>query len=782
MILTIKKFSYWVSGLVFISLAVLTGCIADKNNAGLLDEAKAKQLAMGRNTVDYWNQVKPILDNRCVVCHGCYEAPCQIKLTSPEGVARGAFDTPVYEQERLLAADPTRLGIDAQSTAGWRKMGFYPIVDDKAPLTDQSSLLLQAIMLKKQHPLPNTKLLDESFTLGIKRENVCSTSEDYQDDIAEETPLWGMPYALPGLSKQEMRTLETWIAQGAHLPQEKELDKKALDNIKKWEDFLNKDDFKNQLMARYLYEHLFLANLYFEEKGFNGFYKIYRSKTPPGEKIEIIPTRRPYDDPKVDRVYYRIQPYTETVTLKTSMPYKIDDERMKLWTKLFLEPDYEVKKLPSYKLDVATNPFKSFEAIPANSRYRFLLSEAQFTVMNFIKGPVCRGSVSLNVIRDQFWVFFVNPDSMINDGLTEGLEEYSSVFALANQKDTTINIPYQWDRYLKKETKLLNLQDSFLMKKADQGFKIDLDMIWDGDGNNDNAALTIFRHYNSASVEKGLLGNDPNTVWLIDYPLLERIHYLLAAGYDVYGNVGHQILSRLHMDFLRMDGERNFLLLLPQEARQHWREFWYRDADPKTVKYLKYPKSDQNVPLAIDYKAKHPKREVLEMLRTKLEPVISKDRELEALPETIRKPFEKLESFGGEDVALLPDVSFVQVEGQHEKYQLNIIKNSAHTNLDSLFDEEERLVPAENTVTVTNGITSAYPNVIFFVKEKDVSRFVDEIMMLESEEDVTRLMDHYAIRRTNPEFWEKSDEIHRTKFQAPLSDYGMLDYGRLINH
>ena len=294
------------------------------------------------------------------------------------------------------------------------------------------------------------------------------------------------------------------------------------------------------------------------------------------------------------------------------------------------------------------------------------------------------------------------------------IEEYSSVFGLANQKDTTINIPYQWDKYLKKETKLLNLQDSFLMKKADQGFKFDLDMIWDGDGNNDNAALTIFRHYNSASVEKGLLGNDPNTVWLIDYPLLERIHYLLAAGYDVYGNVGHQILSRLHMDFLRMDGERNFLLLLPQEARQHWREFWYRDADPKTVKYLKYPKSDQNVPLAIDYKTNHPKREVLEMLRTKLEPVISKDRELEALPETIRKPFEKLESFGGEDVALLPDVSFVQVEGQNEKYQLNIIKNSAHTNLDSLFDEEERLVPAENTVTVTNGITSAYPNVIFF--------------------------------------------------------------------
>jgi len=30
----------------------------------------------------YLNEVKPILENRCVVCHGCYDAPCQLKLTS----------------------------------------------------------------------------------------------------------------------------------------------------------------------------------------------------------------------------------------------------------------------------------------------------------------------------------------------------------------------------------------------------------------------------------------------------------------------------------------------------------------------------------------------------------------------------------------------------------------------------------------------------------------------------------------------------------------------------
>ena len=39
-----------------------------------------------------------------------------------------------------------------------------------------------------------------------------------------------------------------------------------------------------------------------------------------------------------------------------------------------------------------------------------MLDEAQFTIMGFIKGPVCRGQVALNVIEDHFWVGFVAPE------------------------------------------------------------------------------------------------------------------------------------------------------------------------------------------------------------------------------------------------------------------------------------------------------------------------------------------------------------------------------------
>ncbi len=67
------------------------------------------------------------------------------------------------------------------------------------------------------------------------------------------------------------------------------------------------------------------------------------------------------------------------------------------------------------------------------------------------------------------------------------------------------------------------------------GKHLTLDVVWDGDGYNQNAALTVFRHFDSASVVKGLVGPEPQTAWLIDYPILERIHYLLVAGFDVFG-------------------------------------------------------------------------------------------------------------------------------------------------------------------------------------------------------------------------------------------------------
>ena len=123
-------------------------------------------------------------------------------------------------------------------------------------------------------------------------------------------------------------------------------------------------------------------------------------------------------------------------------------------------------------------------------------------------------------------------------------------------------------------------------------------------------------------MEKGLIGQPPKTAWLISFSLLERIHYLLAAGYDVYGNVGHQLVTRIYMDFLRMEGEMGFLLLLPPDARERERLHWYREADDEVEKYMTLPRFEHETHLAIDYQTNDEKLELFAMLKDRLQDVL----------------------------------------------------------------------------------------------------------------------------------------------------------------
>jgi hypothetical protein len=64
---------------------------------------------------------------------------------------------------------------------------------------------------------------------------------------------------------------------------------------------------------------------------------------------------------------------------------------------------------------------------------------------------------------------------------------------------------------------------------------------------NTNAALTIVRHFDSAAVVKGMVGATPKTIFVLDYALLERLVYLLATGFDVFGDMNHQLLTRIYI-------------------------------------------------------------------------------------------------------------------------------------------------------------------------------------------------------------------------------------------
>ena len=738
---------------------------------------------VAQENIDYWNDVQPVVEQRCVVCHACYDAPCQLKMSSIEGIERGATSEIVYNQSRINKANPTRLFEDAQTVSQWRAMGFHPVLNEHADTPEanqEASVMHRILTLKEENPLPPGKLLPESFDLSLSREQSCATAATF-DDYANKTPLWGMPYGLPGIEPEEQATLLKWLEQGATYTARPPLSAEFQDMIQTWEEFLNDDSLKMQLTARYIYEHLFLFHLHFPEIDERKFFRMVRSTTPPGEPVDLIVTRRPYNEPGVDRVYYRIVEKLDTIVAKTHMPYAMNTARMNTWQELFVDADYTVQALPSYAAENASNPFRTFDSMPVESRYRFLLDEAQNTIMSFIKGPVCRGQVALNVVNDHFWVFFTDPDLARTDHIEDFLASQTDNLELPASTETIYLPISHWRRYSKKQTALLEGIDAYLSEHYSDRDSISLDVIWDGDGINQNASLTVFRHFDSATVEKGLIGKEPKTAWLIGYSLLERIHYLLAAGYDVYGNVGHQLVTRIYMDFLRMEGELGFLLLLPPEAREREREYWYREAHEEVAKYMTLPRFEHETRLAIDYQTDDEKNELFGMLKRRLQAVLPTRHDIKAGNLAINASLGPLEELTGGAVTLLPQTIFVEVSGESGNNYVTLVRNNSHLNLASMFKENKARVPEEDTVSVVPGFIGTYPNAFLVVDEAELDTFADSFSSMRTEGDYMRLLDAYGVRRTSPQFWQQGDSFHAAFEQLAPVEYGVFDYNRLEN-
>lgn len=775
---------------IFVSIVLLTGCrtiIAKHELDDLYGSARVRDRVFDKVEVgpDYYTAVKPILEQRCVVCHACYDAPCQLKLSSIEGIDRGANKKEVYSGTRLLAAQPSRLYIDADNTSQWRDRSFYPVLNERSQSLEANlagSVLYRLLEQKRKYPLPKVKVLPETFDFSLNRKQQCPRIEQL-DKHVERHPLWGMPYGLPGLEESEFRTIQEWLKYGAKVSAPQPLGKAYEKRIARWEKFLNGVSLKEQLVSRYIYEHLFLAHLYFDDLPKGEFFRLVRSSTPPGKPIRMIATRRPYEAPSTDGVvYYRLWHERSTVTVKTHMPYALGEKRLKRWQELFFDRPYEVHNLPSYAPEVAANPFVAFQDIPVKSRYEFMLDEAEFSIMGFIKGPVCRGNTALNVIQDRFWVMFISPDAIENKHLNEFLVRESRDLLLPSAESSNSLVLSTWLKYSEKQEAYLKSKKVFLRKLFSGPQRIDLDLIWDGGPDaNTNAALSVFRHLDAATVVKGFVGETPKTAWLIGYPLLERLHYLLVAGFDVYGNIGHQLNSRLFMDFLRMEGEQDFLLLLPKGVREAERDFWYRDVASHVANYINWPEAETISEPSIEYVTDDPKEELFELLRERLDRALSQKYSLSRVRAEYQVQLRRLQTLDGAHVQYLPQLSYLRLRHGSSSMVYSIVHDNSYTNVSTPFFEEYRRRPYEDRLTVVPGVLGAYPNSFFDVDVLELNSFVNDISKLRSDSAYSALVDRYGVRRTSDKFWPYLDWLHQ-EFQAidPM-EAGLLDLNRFEN-
>ena len=734
-----------------------------------------------------WLEVEDVMDRRCVVCHACYDAACQLKLTSPAGIERGASDESVYEV-RLTPDRPTRLYVDEPDVAGWRARGFHPALNERERTPEaaaESGLIHRMLSLKAAHPLPvasNERLPADTFELGVAASAQCPSVEQF-DGYAESHPLAGMPYALPALADDEARTLTDWLERGAPMVSLPPVAGHAA-AIAEWETFLNGDTDKERLIARYLYEHLFLAHLHFDELDGEAWYRLVRSRTPPGEPISIVGTRLPFQDPGVERVWYRLWRDPETVVAKSHLPWALDPARMAWIRALFHDAPFEVTRLPGYERRVASNPFLAFEELPARSRYRFMLEEARYTIMGFMKGPVCRGQVALNVIQDHFWVFFVDPENQSVSELDGFLMEQAHNLRFPAGRRDVESLLSVWNDYAADNRRYLEAKMHSMSASRPDDAALGLEYVWDGDGRDADAALTVFRHFDSASVTRGLVGEPPKTAWLINYPLLERIHYLLVAEFDVFGSAAHQLATRTYMDFLRQEGETAFLTLLPKEERERVQAFWYRGASEAMREHMHDSMAMLDGVDGVALRTDEPQAELYDLLRERLAPVLGDEHALDApaVPPAHREALARLGALRGREVAQLPETALLSIESVDGTYRLySVLRHRAHANLTSLFAEKRTLLPDEDYLTVARGVIGDYPGAFWRVEEDDLERFAAAAAGLDSPLAYDRFMRTWGVRRSHEDFWRHADRVHDAFARAEPVNAGLLDFNRLEN-
>lgn len=357
-----------------------------------------------------------------------------------------------------------------------------------------------------------------------------------------------------------------------------------------------------------------------------------------------------------------------------------------------------------------------------------------------------------------------------------------------------------WTDYWKRQRRYMETKQAWFKKIGTHKLEHAMDFLWDGDNGNPNASLTVFRHFDSGSVSYGLVGSEPETTWVIDFPLLERIHYLLVADFNIYGNVSHRMGTRIYMDFLRMEGEDSFLAFLPVNRRKEIRDKWYIGQRNKIEKLFSAPQEWLKTESVSNYKTQDPQKELYQRIKFRVSDTLNSAKSMNhcgsmncfsaastLVTERADRAMKEIAKLKGQQLHAFPDVAFVRVIADSPSNHLtySLIRNKAYKNVTSfLADERERdrADIEKDTMTVANGLVGSYPNFFFSVALADIDEFSRLCAAIKTKKDYKDFVDKYGVRRTNPEFWETADWFQNNYKETKPIVSGLFDLNRYQNH
>jgi hypothetical protein len=251
------------------------------------------------------------------------------------------------------------------------------------------------------------------------------------------------------------------------------------------------------------------------------------------------------------------------------------------------------------------------------------------------------------------------------------------------------------------------------------------------------------------------------------------------------------------MDFLRMEGENNFLSFLPPEDRRKLIDAWYQGLDKERMQLLYAELHDSSLQAGIRYTTKDHKAELLKLIEAKLETVRSKQHDLDELTDKgAIAAFHKLERVAGPSASVWPEATFIQLQkprneppsrdpeaarrafASMEPY-ITVLRDSAHSNVAELFSEDQRRTPNDDGLTVLRGIAAAYPNLFLSVDRAQLDSFVEQAKRVRNEQDMGALRQKYEVARASPALWPFVDELHEAYWADVPIEAGLMDLSRL---
>jgi hypothetical protein len=739
-----------------------------------------------RTSLTYLKDVQPIFDARCIACHGCVGSACGVKLSSFSGVDRGGFGKNPYS----LHIDPVqRTGMDVHATTeAWREVGFWPVVsregDAKARLA--GSLLTKMVAAGYEHNRPGfaRKALMPSYEK--RYEHTCSATPEALEAHLAKSPAQGMPYGLPALKKSHLDTLHSWVASGSPGPVAEELAAaSAPENpaaVAAWESFFNRADDRMKLASRYIFDHTFLASIALKESPGDSF-RLVRSKTPTGQPVDVIDTPHTYDDPYayagVDAFYYRLKKQTAMAVQKNHFIWELSDEKRQRLETLFLDAEWEKDvNLPAPW--GSSNPFETFAAIPVKSRYAFLIENSVVIVGGITSGPVCLGQTATYAVKDQFWVYFVDPEKDVTViDPTLGLASWEPFMDRSPEGNQTYE-----DAYAKT-----------LRRIYPEGYSIE--DVWDGNQQNPNAWLTVLRHESNTWVMQGAGGGMPRSLWLMGYSGFERIYYDTVAHFEYWGGDPGKLETVGFFNFLRQQFEDRFLLLLPPEERQKLRKDWTRGIG--RVAFFVDPDPDGELPTRVKIDPKQPLQSVVKQLREHLGPAISGPLDSLNPSEKTGYPLEdgvsSFEEWGRAISTLtvttdyqfprfLPSLIMLKLNSGNESRMYNLVANRVYETQYTILFENGETLPDLDTMSVYEDVVGGFPNLFMELDFSQAAGFVKELGAVETLEDFLTFRDKYAVLRNSAKFWKTYDWFNAWNLEHRGIAAGVLDlsYYDLFDH